>query len=109
MTGGIGFSRQGSDSFKQNRALRNKRKSMNGNPYSTHVKNENRGKFNLKELQYFRYRQERQSNLIRKTVFIGLIIIFREYLINRVSSKIGLTKRLLSLGNLGSDFVKIAT
>lgn len=28
MTGGIGFSRQGSDSFKQNRALRNKRKAM---------------------------------------------------------------------------------
>ena len=37
------------------------------------------------------------------------LIIIGEYLINCVSSKKGLTKCLLSLGNLGSDFAKIAT
>jgi hypothetical protein len=76
MTGGIGFSRQGSDSFKQNRALRNKRKSMSDNPYTTAVKKRHRGKFNLRELQDFRKREERTSNLMRKIVFLGLSIIF---------------------------------
>jgi len=77
MTGGIGFSRQGSDSFKQNRSLRNKRKSMNDNPYSSQKKMDikNRGKFDLKELQSFRLKRRRKSKLISITVIIVFILI----------------------------------
>ncbi|AHM60049.1 hypothetical protein D770_08960 [Flammeovirgaceae bacterium 311] len=34
MTGGVGFSKQGHDSFKNNRGLRNNRNSMKDNPYA---------------------------------------------------------------------------
>jgi hypothetical protein len=80
MTGGIGFSRQGSDSFKQNRALRNKRKSMTDNPYSINkTKNDQRrGNFDLQEIQNYKAEQLRRSksraNIIRY-LFIAIFVI----------------------------------
>jgi hypothetical protein len=77
MTGGIGFSRQGSDSFKQNRALRNKRKSMKNNPYSSQKMRArgNRGKFDFNELQTFRSKRKRKSRLISIIVMIVFLAI----------------------------------
>lgn len=77
MTGGLGFSRQGSDSFKQNRAMRNKRKSMNENPYSAQKMSArgNRGMFDLKELQNFRSKRKRKSRLISIIVMIVFLAI----------------------------------
>lgn len=43
MTGGVDFSRQGKESFKNNRKLLNKRTPMKDNPYAAthHAKREN--------------------------------------------------------------------
>lgn len=76
MTGGIGFSRQGSDSFKQNRALRNKRKAMNENPYSSNKRRGDRGNFNLKEIQNYRAQHKRKAKMITRLVILIFIIIF---------------------------------
>lgn len=77
MTGGLGFSRQASDSFKQNRAMRNKRKSMNENPYSARKKKaiRKRGNFDFKELQNFRSRRKRKSRLISIIVMIVFLTV----------------------------------
>tara|TARA_R110002012_G_scaffold114079_1_gene260268 strand:+ start:78998 stop:79261 length:264 start_codon:yes stop_codon:yes gene_type:complete len=77
MTGGIGFSRQASDSFKQNRALRNKRKSMNSNPYSSQkmgVKR-SRGNFDFNEIQNFRSKRKRKSRLISIIVMLVFLMV----------------------------------
>lgn len=76
MTGGIGFSRQGSDSFKQNRALRNKRKTVGENPYSSNKKTiKNRGSFNLKEIQNYRAKHREKAKLKGRTVILFLILV----------------------------------
>ncbi|WP_296619649.1 hypothetical protein [Marivirga sp.] len=75
MTGGIGFSRQGSDSFKQNRALRNKRKAMNENPYTNNKKHKARGNFNLKEIQNYRAKHKRKAKMISRLVMLIFILI----------------------------------
>lgn len=75
MTGGIGFSRQGSDSFKQNRTLRNKRKTMNENPYSVNKRRADRGNFNLKEVQNYRAQHKGKAKMITRLVTLIFIII----------------------------------
>jgi hypothetical protein len=77
MTGGLGFSRQASDSFKQNRAMRNKRKSLQENPYSSQKIRDrgNRSKFDFKELQNFRSKRKRKSRLISIIVMLVFLTI----------------------------------
>jgi len=77
MTGGLGFSRQASDSFKQNRSLRNKRKPMSENPYSSHKMGNKttRGNFNLKEFQRYRAKRNRKSKRITIAILFILLII----------------------------------
>jgi len=77
MTGGLGFSRQASDSFKQNRSLRNKRKPMSENPYSSHKMGNRatRESFNLKEFQKYRAKRNRKSERITIAVLFILLII----------------------------------
>lgn len=77
MTGGAGFARQGSDSFKQNRALRNKRKRMSDSPYLNvrSVKGKKNAEFDFKAIQKFREDRRRKSRIITIVISITLIVL----------------------------------
>ncbi|WKK82827.1 hypothetical protein [Marivirga arenosa] len=77
MTGGAGFARQGSDSFKQNRALRNKRKRMSDSPYINvrGVKGKRNADFDFKAIQKFREDRRRKSRIITIVISTTLIVL----------------------------------
>ncbi|MGK7392799.1 MAG: hypothetical protein ACNS60_20760 [Candidatus Cyclobacteriaceae bacterium M2_1C_046] len=79
MTGGAGFSRQGSDSFKQNRELRNRRGSMKDNPYSSSNKGEPLGTADYDELiKYQRIKSKRESRrkILTWTIIVVTLLVF---------------------------------
>ena len=74
MTGGVGFSRQGKESFKNNRKLLNKRTSMKDNPYvaTNHAKRET-VPVNSPELQEWRDKKQKREKKLRIIIFGFLI------------------------------------
>ncbi|PRY89103.1 hypothetical protein [Mongoliibacter ruber] len=77
MTGGIGFSRQGKDSFKQNRDLRIARPGLKDNPYTSHKKisiQEAGNKFD--ELKAWKKEEEKNKKHMRNMVYLGFSFLF---------------------------------
>ena len=74
MTGGIGFSTQGWDSFKNNRKLRKERLAMKDNPYAgTQAAEAARTSDVIYELEAWREMRSKKEKRMRKLVF-GIII-----------------------------------
>jgi hypothetical protein len=74
MTGGIGFSRQGQDSFKQNRALLNKRPMLKDSLHAT--SNQVQGKKTLASYeQILKWRKIKDSNDRRVKLLIVAFLL----------------------------------
>lgn len=74
MTGGVGFSSQGKDSYKNNRKLLKGRTLMKDNPYSAVNKTTgDRNLDNSKELQEWRDKNQKRANKLRIIIY-GIII-----------------------------------
>ncbi len=70
MTGGVGFSSQGKDSFRNNRKLLNNRTRMKDNPYAAGRKDEgDRNPAHTKELQVWRDKQHRRHRRLRLIIY----------------------------------------
>ena len=74
MTGGIGFSEQGKDSFRNNRELLNNRPRMMGNPYSASQNAKgDRDPANVQELQDWRDKVKSRQKKLRRIIY-GILI-----------------------------------
>lgn len=76
MTGGIGFSGQGKESFKQNRDLRIARPGLKDNPYAPHKKvsaKEANNKFD--ELKAWKKEEEKHKKHIKIMVYLGFSLL----------------------------------
>lgn len=79
MTGGVGFSKQRHDSFKDNRRLRNSRTSFKDNPYSAnHRVDGERDRSINHELEEWRNSKEKKEKKFRLLIigFILPLIVF---------------------------------
>lgn len=79
MTGGVGFSKQGHDSFKDNRRLRNSRTSFRDNPYNANhkVDGERDPSINheLEEWRNFKEKKEKKLRLLIIGIILPLIVL----------------------------------
>lgn len=76
MTGGLGFSRQGQDSFRSNRELRKARKTMGENPYVASETGKGRESIaNYDELRQWKEQKDKSRNRLRRFVFIAVVIL----------------------------------
>ena len=78
MTGGIGFSRQGQDSFRKNRELLKKRGSMKDNPYSATNKTNRLDAANYEEL--IDYKRTKSKKEFKRTIVIWALIFLTVFL-----------------------------
>jgi hypothetical protein len=77
MTGGIGFSRQGSDSFKSNRSLLGKRRFMKDSPYYGNKKIDRNKIQNFEELKKWKIKSDAQHKKQKIIIYsiIGILIV----------------------------------
>ncbi|TVP51318.1 MAG: hypothetical protein EA341_05595 [Mongoliibacter sp.] len=77
MTGGVGFSKQGKDSFKENRNLRIARPSMKDNPYAAkNASSHQELAENYEELKTWKIQKESNDQKRRLIIYISLFVVF---------------------------------
>ncbi len=74
MTGGLGFSRAGKDSFKQNTSMLGNRTTMGNSPYFGERKAERKGQANFEELEKLKRKRRKQQLRLQIGIFSGISI-----------------------------------